>query len=69
MATSNIIGPCYEPPFDSPIEELFAHNAVKYLDEECHFEKQVEVPMTFPTFGGRGRGRQFRPASNCSGLL
>ena len=35
------IKPEFEPPYDSPIEESFAYNIVKYLDESVTFKKQV----------------------------
>lgn len=34
----------YEPPFDSPIEDIFAWQIIKYLGEDVVLEKQVEVP-------------------------
>jgi len=33
----------YDPPYESPLEDLFAWNAVKYLGETVAFDKQVEV--------------------------
>ncbi len=35
--------PEFEPPYDSPIENDFAYNIVKYLDEGVTFKKQVSV--------------------------
>jgi len=35
--------PMFDPPYESPIEELFAWNVVKYLDSSVDFEKQVSV--------------------------
>lgn len=35
--------PAFEPPYDSPIENDFAYNIVKYLDERVAFKKQVSV--------------------------
>lgn len=35
--------PIYDPPYDSPLEDLFAYNMVKYLDQSVSFEKQMEV--------------------------
>lgn len=35
--------PCYEPPYDSPIEDFFAWNMAKYLDEKTTWERQVSV--------------------------
>jgi hypothetical protein len=43
--------PAYTPPFESPIEHEFAWAVVKYLGEECRFEKQV----SFETFAGTFR--------------
>lgn len=52
MTTSTSTRPAliYDPPYDSPIEELFAHNAIKYLAEDVYLEKQVDVPTIGPTF-------------------
>lgn len=35
--------PSFVPPYDSPIEEDFAYNVVKYLKENVVFDKQVSV--------------------------
>ena len=35
--------PAYDPPYESPIEDIFAINVVKYLHEDTDFDKQVEV--------------------------
>lgn len=35
--------PQFEPPYDSPLEETFAWNIVKYLDETVKLQKQVTV--------------------------
>jgi hypothetical protein len=49
-----------------------------FIAEPLEYERQVaksprppsrELPATFPTFGGRGSDRQFRPASNRPRLL
>ena len=32
----------YDPPYDSPIEDIFAWNTVKYLSEQTVLSKQVE---------------------------
>lgn len=40
----------YDPPYDSPIEDLFAINAIKYLAKDCKLDKQVDVPTAFGTF-------------------
>jgi hypothetical protein len=42
--------PFFDPPYDSPIEEDFAHNILKYLDDLTSFEKQVPVETTHGTF-------------------
>ena len=34
----------YDPPYDSPIEDIFAYTLLKYLDSATVLEKQVEVP-------------------------
>lgn len=36
-------GPLFDPPYESPLEELFALNAIKYLDDSVDFQKQVSV--------------------------
>ena len=36
-------GSTYGPPYDSPIEDLFAYNIVKYLDPSAILHKQVEI--------------------------
>lgn len=35
--------PKFDPPYDSPIENDFAYNIVKYLDNDVTFDKQVSV--------------------------
>lgn len=35
--------PCFEPPYDSPLEEIFAQNIIKYLDEAVIFQKKVSI--------------------------
>jgi len=40
----------YDPPYDSPLEDLFAWNAVKYLDASVTLRKQVEVDTICGTF-------------------
>ena len=32
--------PTYDPPYDSPIEDVFAWSIVKYLERTVIFEKQ-----------------------------
>lgn len=59
----------YEPPYDSPIETIFARNADKYFHNEVRLEKQVHVQ----TLGGKfildflatGNGRKV--AFECDG--
>jgi hypothetical protein len=43
-------GPFYDPPYDSPIEDVFAVTAYKYLHEGCELQKQVEVPTICGTY-------------------
>lgn len=43
-------GPLYDPPYESPLEDLFAYNIVNYLDESVNFQKQVEVETICGTF-------------------
>lgn len=50
MAEDLFNGPCYEPPYDSPIEDLFAVNAIKYLDPSVRLDKQVEAATPWGTF-------------------
>jgi hypothetical protein len=35
--------PIYLPPYDSPLEDLFAYNITKYLHDSVRLERQVEV--------------------------
>jgi hypothetical protein len=35
--------PCYEPPYDSPIEDTFAWNLVKYVSPSAQLTPQVDV--------------------------
>lgn len=35
--------PFYDPPYDSPIEDEFAYNIVKYLDKGIELVKQFEI--------------------------
>ena len=35
--------PLYDPPYDSPLEDRFAYNIVKYLNSSTTLQKQVEV--------------------------
>lgn len=35
--------PIYQPPYDSPIEDAFARNAVKHFDESLDLSAQVEI--------------------------
>ncbi len=41
---------CYEPPYDSPIEEVFAWHCCKYLTSGVNLEKQVELPTQHGMF-------------------
>lgn len=36
-------GPSFNPPYESSLEELFAINVIKYLDDSVVFQKQVLV--------------------------
>lgn len=40
----------YDPPYDSPIEELLAWNLDKYIGDDVVFDKQAEVVTPFATF-------------------
>ena len=40
----------FDPPYESPIEELFAWAAEKCFHPEVAFEKQVEIPTVCGTF-------------------
>lgn len=42
--------PEYAPPYESPIEEIFAYNIVKYLDEGVTFKKQESVDTSCGKF-------------------
>jgi hypothetical protein len=37
-----MIRPIYNPPYDSPIEDRFAENLVKYLRDDVDLSTQVE---------------------------
>ena|SRR5436190_12401087 len=50
MTSSAFQGSFYDPPYDSPIEDWFAINAIKYLDEAAQMEKQVDAPTPWGTF-------------------
>lgn len=39
----DVLGSCYAPPYDSPIEDLFAYNIVKYLNPAANLLRQFEV--------------------------
>jgi hypothetical protein len=39
----DLIGSYYSPPYDSPIEDLFAYNIVKYLNAASNLLTQYEV--------------------------
>ena len=40
---SDLLGSCYSPPYDSPIEDLFAYNIIKYLHSSANLQRQYEV--------------------------
>jgi len=42
--------PHYDPPYDSPLEDLFAHNISKYLGTNVVLNKQVDVETICGTF-------------------
>ena len=69
MADNALMGPNFEPPYDSPIEQLFAVNAIKYLGESVTLAKQVEAPTPWGTFRmdfvANGKGPQV--AVECDG--
>jgi hypothetical protein len=44
------VGPLYDPPYDSPIEDQFAYNVVKYLKKEVIFIPQYEVRTFCATY-------------------
>lgn len=55
--------PSYDPPYESPIEDLFALNIVKYLEESVQFQKQVDCRtvcgnfrIDFVCLAGKGIG-------------
>lgn len=50
MSATESAGPYYDPPYDSPIEDLFVVNAIKYLHEDARLDKQVEVPTICGTY-------------------
>lgn len=37
------LGPGFEPPYDSPIEETFAWNAIKYVRPDTSLHKQYDI--------------------------
>ena len=39
-----------EPPFDSPIEAIFAENCIKHLARNVHADKQVKIPTKHGDF-------------------
>lgn len=45
-----LTGPFYDPPYESPLEDLYAWNAIKYLDSSVDFQKQIEVDTICGTF-------------------
>lgn len=46
----SILGPFYDPPYDSPIEDCFAYNLVKYISRFADFDKQVWVDTSLGKF-------------------
>ena len=40
----------YDPPFESPIEEIFAWNMSKFLSEKIRLEKQVVIRTLWGNF-------------------
>jgi very-short-patch-repair endonuclease len=42
--------PRYEPPYDSPLEDIFAWNLAKYLKPDAKLHKQVEAATLAGTF-------------------
>src|SRR5689334_20970735 len=40
----------FDPPYDSPIEELLAWNLDKYIHEDVKLDKQFEAPTPIATF-------------------
>lgn len=42
--------PAYDPPYESPIEDCFAWNIVKYLNSQVRFDKQVEAETVCGVF-------------------
>lgn len=47
---SPIKWPTYDPPYDSPIEDIFAYNLDKYLPAGTDVARQVEVPTQCETY-------------------
>lgn len=45
-----IRGPAYEPPYDSPIEDIFAWELVKFLPEDADLRPQVKVETQCETY-------------------
>ena len=43
-------GQRYEPPYDSPIEDILAYNVVKYIRADARLQPQVEAPTPAGTF-------------------
>jgi len=42
--------PYYDPPYDSPIEGIFAWNLTKYLRDDVEFKKQYKVSTEYGNF-------------------
>jgi very-short-patch-repair endonuclease len=64
LSEEMLVGPSYEPPYDSPIEEQLAWDLVKYLRVGVKFDRQVDVRTQCGTYrmdfvcnaGGRSVG-------------
>ncbi len=62
-------GPTYDPPYDSPIEDILAYSLTKYLSPLVSLDKQVEIETACgrfrPDFIVRGRSKVL--AFECDG--
>jgi len=43
-------GPSYSPPYDSPSENKFAYNLVKYLEKDVELHPQYSIKTHKTTF-------------------
>jgi very-short-patch-repair endonuclease len=50
FTTQPVRGPLHEPPYDSPIENIFAYHIIKHLGEGAQFDRQVEIDTQCGTF-------------------